>query len=476
MTGIYTGRARRTAFVLLGAALALCAVMAIFAFTDDSSAESGDCGANAHWSYDAGTLTITGTGAMTDWTSAEAVPWNAHRAEITDVTVASGITTIGGYAFKQCQMNSFVIPDTVTTLGKDCFAGCGKMTSFTIGSGVTNFSAEMMYGCTKMKDIAVSGDHYVLGTYQKIMYTADKKTALYFPADNHYDYAVIEDDTERIASYAFADTQALVIRLPNSIRVLEDRAFYNTASHQTQIMIGPNMEYVGSELFGDTHPNQIAVHLDFKGTLKSDFTNVKFYNHDGTECKFLPGDLKGKWFNFYDDRYKAYYTAISIKYQYADGKEAQPRIYEAAGEGLQYSYGTPSISGYVPNIDEVSGTTDYTVVDVTVVYSNQQYEVVYYFNGDEVMRSMEYFGYTVDVKPYEKGHVGVNDWYTVDVDITDGQFVMPDMGVYFSNIPIGPDGIKKNSQDETLKPMEIGIAVAVIAVAALMLLLTLRRH
>ncbi|MBQ3735433.1 MAG: hypothetical protein II855_00720, partial [Candidatus Methanomethylophilaceae archaeon] len=75
-----------------------------------------------------------------------------------------------------------------------------------------------------------------------------------------------------------------------------------------------------------------------------------------------------------------------------------------------------------------------------------------------------------------KGHVGVNDWYTVDVDVTDGQFVMPDMGVYFSNIPIGPDGIKKNSQDETLKPMEIGIAAAVIAVAALMLLLTLRRH
>ena len=413
---------------------------------------------------------------MTDWTSADAVPWNAHRADITAVSVADGITSIGGYAFKQCQMTHFVIPDSVTKLGKECLAGCSKLASLTIGSGVSNFSAEMVYGCTSMHDLTVTGSHYVLGQYQTIMYTADKKTVLYFPANIHYDYATVEDGAETIKSYAFADTQALVIQLPASIKTLEDRAFYNTASHQTQIMIGPDMEYVGSELFGNTHPNQIAFHLDFKGTLKSDFTDAKFYDHDGTECKSIPGDLRGKWFNFYDDSYSADYTAISIKYQYEDGKQAQPRIYEAAGGGLQYSYGTPSIDGYTPSVDEVSGTTDYTVVDVTVVYSNQQYEVVYYFNGDEVMRSMEYFGYTVDVKPYEKGHVGVNDWYTVDVDVTDGQFVMPDMGVYFSNIPIGPDGIKKNADDESLEPAAIGLAAVVIVIAAAIVLLTFRRH
>ena len=92
------------------------------------------------------------------------------------------------------------------------------------------------------------------------------------------------------------------------------------------------------------------------------------------------------------------------------------------------------------------------------------------------MRYMEYFGYTVDVKPYEKGHVGVNDWYTVDVDVTDGQFVMPDMGVYFSNVPIGPDGINKTADDKSLEVPAVGLTLAVIAVAALMLLMTLRRH
>ena len=94
MTGINTGRTRWTAFVLIGAALAVCAAIAVFAFADDSSAESGDCGTNAHWNYDAGTLSITGTGAMTDWTSADAVPWNAHRADVTAVSVADGITSI----------------------------------------------------------------------------------------------------------------------------------------------------------------------------------------------------------------------------------------------------------------------------------------------------------------------------------------------------------------------------------------------
>ena len=159
MTGINTGRARRTALLLLWAALALCAIMAIVSFTDDSSADGGDCGTNVHWTYDAGTLTITGTGAMTDWTSADAVPWNAHRGDITNISMANGIATVGSYAFKQCQMTSFVIPDSVTTLGKDCFVGCDKMSALTIGSGVTNFSAEMMRGCTGMYDVPHRGQY-----------------------------------------------------------------------------------------------------------------------------------------------------------------------------------------------------------------------------------------------------------------------------------------------------------------------------
>ena len=137
----------------------------------------------------------------------------------------------------------------------------------------------------------------------------------------------------------------------------------------------------------------------------------------------------------------------------------------------------PDVDGYTPDIPMVSGTSDSTVRDITVTYSNKQFEVVYYYNGDEVMRSMEYFGYTVEVKPYEKGHVSVNDWHTINVKVEDGKFVMPDMGVYFSNIPIGEVGIEKNEgKDDSQKPMEIGLAIAVIAIAATMVLLTLRRH
>ena len=481
MTGINTGRARRTALLLLWAALALCAIMAIVSFTDDSSADGGDCGTNVHWTYDAGTLTITGTGAMTDWTSADAVPWNAHRGDITNISMANGIATVGSYAFKQCQMTSFVIPDSVTTLGKDCFVGCDKMSALTIGSGVTNFSAEMMRGCTGMYDVYLTGDNYAFEGYSSVVYTTDKKTALYYPAGINIDDIYLADGVERISSYAFMNSRCLVIHLTDSIKVFEDRAFYNSGLHQSVFYFGPNVEYVGSDQWGDNLPDCIYFHLDFKGTVKSDFLNSDkgFYEADGTtKCKDIPKDLLGKQFGASGDApYIVEFAALSIRYVFPDGSQAADRYYELMGEGLEYTIGSPGIGGYTPDIKEVSGTSHRDLRDITVTYSNKQYEVVYYYNGDEVMRSMEYYGYTVDVKPYDEGHVPVSGWHTVDVEVVDGKFVMPDMGVYFSNIPIGEGGIEKNEgKDDSQKPMEIGLAIAVIAIAATMVLLTLRRH
>ena len=478
MTGIEAGKRCGTAFIFLGAALAICMILLMFAGTEDSYAEEGECGANLHWSYQDGTLTIIGTGPMDEWNSEDAVPWNAHRGDITAISVGNQVTTIGNYAFKQCQMTEFVIPDSVTALGKSCFAECDQMTHFTIGSGVTNFSAEMMLGCTAMRIVVINGDHYAKHeSYDAGVYSPDLKTLLYYPAGIDVDDIFLYEGVERVTTYSLANSKGFELQDYGTVKVFEDRTFFN--SRLSKIEFGPNVEYVGSELFGDDTPN-LTFHLDFKGTLKNDFTAKEFYNDDGSKCTDIPKDLLGKSFaiDYYmDNQYSVWWAALSIKYLFPDGSEAAPRYYDMMGSGVQYEIGSPDVDGYTPDIPMVSGTSDSTVRDITVTYSNKQFEVVYYYNGDEVMRSMEYFGYTVEVKPYEKGHVSVNDWHTINVKVEDGKFVMPDMGVYFSNIPIGEVGIEKNEgKDDSQKPMEIGLAIAVIAIAATMVLLTLRRH
>ena len=57
------------------------------------------CGDNAFWAYDNGTLTITGSGAMWNY-SVDGMPWQEYGTEIQAAVVAEGITHIGSDAFR----------------------------------------------------------------------------------------------------------------------------------------------------------------------------------------------------------------------------------------------------------------------------------------------------------------------------------------------------------------------------------------
>ena len=70
--------------------------------TAEKVTESGVCGANANWTLDGGTLTISGSGATVSWMSSSKVPWNKYRSRITSVVIEKGITSIGTYAFMGC--------------------------------------------------------------------------------------------------------------------------------------------------------------------------------------------------------------------------------------------------------------------------------------------------------------------------------------------------------------------------------------
>ncbi len=77
-----------TAFLLLCVALTLLPTAALAAVT-----ASGTCGANLTWTLDdAGTLTISGTGAMSHWTDGATRPWN--ELQVKTVIIGDGITNV----------------------------------------------------------------------------------------------------------------------------------------------------------------------------------------------------------------------------------------------------------------------------------------------------------------------------------------------------------------------------------------------
>ena len=125
-------------------------------------ATSGKCGENLTWSVDAeGTLTISGTGAMWDYTSVSedgnwrtTAPW--YVLSPVKLVLNEGISYIGCEAFRGCGFaGSLTIPKSVTRLGREAFRDCQNLTNVVIPASLTSIKYGAFYGCTGLTSVTI---------------------------------------------------------------------------------------------------------------------------------------------------------------------------------------------------------------------------------------------------------------------------------------------------------------------------------
>ncbi len=136
--------------------LFLLMLMPIMASADDS----GTCGNNLIWSYvDATkTLTISGTGPMTDYYNStnSPAPWNSFKSSIKYAIIESGVTSIGNRAFYGCSgLTTITIPNSVTSIREHVFEYCSGLTSITIPSSVTSIGFSAFSECIGLTSITI---------------------------------------------------------------------------------------------------------------------------------------------------------------------------------------------------------------------------------------------------------------------------------------------------------------------------------
>ena len=146
---------------------------------------SGDC----TLTLSNGTMTVSGKGAMADYTQSDKRPWDGNRNDITSVVVESGVTSvgkntfesfsnltsvtlpedftaIGPYAFCNCSsLQSITIPSTVTSIGEGAFEGCSSMTSVTLPEGLTAIGAGTFSSCSSLTSITIPSTVTSIGTF-----------------------------------------------------------------------------------------------------------------------------------------------------------------------------------------------------------------------------------------------------------------------------------------------------------------------
>lgn len=115
------------------------------------------------WKYDTDMriLTISGKGEMPDYVdymvnttnSMQLSPWLFCRERISKVVIEDGVKYIGTNAFLGFKMDSVVISESVTRIGKAAFSSCTNLSVINIPTGVTRIEDNTFTFCKKLNSI-----------------------------------------------------------------------------------------------------------------------------------------------------------------------------------------------------------------------------------------------------------------------------------------------------------------------------------
>ncbi len=226
----------------------LCAVLLFFnTITVHADGESGSCGEDLTWSLSEGTLTISGSGAMWDFSESTMAPWYEQRSEIRNLILPDGLTHVGTLAFYDCSKLTIVdLPNKVESVGDFAFASCEKLKLLDLGDGLRTIGKSAFHGCWELTDVHLPQSLQSIG--EQAFYDCASITGLVIPAG-----------VTKLGSASFAYCTSLVrAEIQTNLQILPEWTFFGCSQLNTLILPSTITEMENAALRGCDNLNTVS--------------------------------------------------------------------------------------------------------------------------------------------------------------------------------------------------------------------------
>jgi len=156
--------------------------------------------------------------------------------------IPNSVTSIGSYTFSGCEnLTRATIPNSVTSIGDYAFSDCKSLTSITIPNSVTSIDQGAFSGCKSLRSVAIPDSVTSMGTYtflycsnlEKIYISKGLKTlpkCAFYGCSNLISVK-IPDGVKSIGEEAFGSCGKLTsIIIPKSVLLVDNGAFLDCSS------------------------------------------------------------------------------------------------------------------------------------------------------------------------------------------------------------------------------------------------------
>ena len=420
--------------------LFLLALLPMMANADDS----GSCGENVFYTFEeaSGTLTISGTGAMYNYShdpsSSQCSPWYTYRSKIETVSIEPGVTTIGTSAFyHSINIKTVIIPNSIQKIYNYAFSNCSTLESLDLPPFLSFIAQEAFSNCTTLSSVSIqrvemiyldafkncNNIQYVninsIKDWCNIFFQGKNANPLYFAGHLYLNgeevkELIIPDGISSVNNCTFYNcvgltsvsipegvttinqsafsgcTNLSTITIPNSVTTIWNNAFERCVG-LTKIYLGSNIQEIQSYCFQSctSLKDFYCYAMDVPQTGNSIFYNTPYYN----AILHVPAEVINKykqkepWKNF-KQTVDADVQMYSLNFIIDGNEYLTYSIIE--GEAI-LAKPTPTKEGYTfsgwSEIPEVMPAHDVTV---TGSFTVNKYKLTYTVDG------VEYKSYDID--------------------------------------------------------------------------------